>query len=303
MSEMDVLAARFEEHRAHLRAVGYRMLGSFSDADDAVQEAWLRVSRADADRVDNLGGWLTTVVSRVCLNMLRSRASRREQPLPEHPLPVHPVSVHTPDPIVSRVTGGEPENEALVADSVGLAMLVVLDTLTPAERLAFVLHDTFGVSFDEITEILGGTSAAARQLASRARKRVRSAPTPDADLTRQRRVVDAFFAAARDGDFEALLAVLDPDVVLRSDGGPGRPLATEIIRGATALARQAVTWGRLSPFVHPALINGVAGVVVAPKRQPVSIMAFVVQSGRIVAVDVLADPERLRALDLGDWAA
>jgi RNA polymerase sigma-70 factor (ECF subfamily) len=235
--------------------------------------------------------------------MLRSRASRREQPLPEHPLPEHPVSVHTPDPIVSRVTGGEPEHEALVADSVGLAMLVVLDTLTPAERLAFVLHDTFGVSFDEIAEILGGTSAAARQLASRARKRVRSAPTPDADLTRQRRVVDAFFAAARDGDFEALLAVLDPDVVLRSDGGPGRPSATEIIRGSTALARQAVSWGRLSPFAHPALINGVAGVVVAPKRQPISIMAFVVQSGRIAAVDVLADPERLRALDLGDWAA
>jgi RNA polymerase sigma-70 factor (ECF subfamily) len=303
MSEMDVLAARFEEHRAHLRAVGYRMLGSFSDADDAVQEAWLRVSRADADRVENLGGWLTTVVSRVCLNMLRSRASRREHPLPEHPLPAHPVSVHTPDPIVSRVTGGEPEHEALVADSVGLAMLVVLDTLTPAERLAFVLHDTFGVSFDEIAEILGGTSAAARQLASRARKRVRSAPTPDADPTRQRRVVDAFFAAARDGDFEALLTVLDPDVVLRSDGGPGRPLATEIIRGATALARQAVTWGRLSPFAYPALVNGVAGVVVAPKRQPVSIMAFVVQHGRIVAIDVLADPDRLRALPLGDWAA
>ena len=211
--------------------------------------------------------------------------------------------MHTPDPVVSRVTGGEPEHEALVADSVGLAMLVVLDTLTPAERLAFVLHDTFGVPFDEIAEILGGTSAAARQLASRARKRVQSAPTPDSDLALQRRAVDAFFAAARDGDFEALLAVLDPDVVLRSDGGPGRPLATEIIRGATALARQAVTWGQLSPFAHPALINGAAGVVVAPKKQPVSIMAFVVQNGRIVAVDVLADPERLRALDLGDWAA
>ncbi|MFF1878582.1 sigma-70 family RNA polymerase sigma factor [Leifsonia sp. NPDC058230] len=297
MSDIDVLAARFEEHRTRLRAVGYRMLGSFSDADDAVQEAWLRVSRSDAGAVENLGGWLTTVVSRVCLNMLRSRASRRESALPEHPVPVH-----TPDPVVSRVTGGDPEHEALVADAVGLALLVVLDTLTPAERLSFVLHDTFGVAFDEIAEILDGTAANARQLASRARKRVSSAPTPDPDLARQRQVVDAFFAAAREGDFEALIGVLAPDVVLRSDGGSGRPVATEIIRGATALARQAVTWGQLSPFAHPALVNGAAGVVVAPKKQPVSIMAFVVQNGRIAAVDVLADPERLRTLELGDWA-
>jgi RNA polymerase sigma-70 factor, ECF subfamily len=289
MDEQAWLAERFEEHRAHLRAVAYRMLGSLSEADDAVQEAWLRLSRSDTSGVENLGGWLTTVTARVCLNMLRTRTSRREQPL----------GVHVPDPIVSSAAGVNPEHEALLADSVGLALLVVLETLDPAERLAFVLHDVFAVSFDEIASIVGRSPMATRQLASRARRRVQGAATaPDTDLTRQREVVDAFYAAARVADFGALVAVLDPDVVLRSDGGVLRPSASVVIHGAEAVAAQALTFARLSPFVRPALVNGAAGVVVAPHGRPVSVMAFTVRGGRIVAIDALADPERLRRIDL-----
>jgi RNA polymerase sigma factor (sigma-70 family) len=289
VDEREWLAERFEEHRTHLRAVAYRMLGSVSEADDAVQEAWLRLSRSDAREIENLGGWLTTVVGRVCLNMLRSRRTRREDPL----------EVHVPEPIVSSEDGLDPEHEALLADSVGLALLVVLETLTPAERLAFVLHDMFAVPFDEIGAMLGRSPAAARQLASRARRRVQGeAPAPDPDLGRQREVVDAFFAAAREGDFEALVAVLDPDVVLRSDGGAARPAASHVVHGAEAVARRAMTFARLAPFVRPALVNGAAGVVVAPRGRPFSVMAFTVRNGRIVAIDGLADPDRLKELDL-----
>ncbi len=289
MDERQSLAERFEEQRPHLRAVAYRMLGSLSEADDAVQDAWLRLSDADADEIENLGGWLTTVVARICLNMLRARRSRGEEPL----------DARMPDPVVSGAGAADPEHEALVADSVGLALMVVLDALGPAERLAYVLHDTFGVPFDEIAPIVGRSPAAARQLASRARRRVRrSAPAPDVDLAGQRRVVDAFFAAARNGDLDGLVAVLAPDVVLRSDGGARRPDATVALRGAAAVAGRAVTYARLSPFARPALVNGVAGVVVAPRGEPFSVMAFTVAGGRIVAIDALADPDRLRALDL-----
>jgi RNA polymerase sigma-70 factor, ECF subfamily len=289
MAETDFLAAQFEQHRAHLRGVAYRMLGSLSEADDAVQETWLRLSRSDADEIENLGGWLTTVVARVCLNTLRSRTTRREEPL----------DVRVPDPVVSNESGLNPEHEALLADSVGLALLVVLETLTPSERLAFVLHDMFAVPFDDIGPMLDRSPTAARQLASRARRRVRgAAPVPDADLRRQRAVVDAFFAAARDGDFEALVAVLDPDVVLRSDGGELRPNVTAIVRGAREVASRAVTFAHLSPYVRPALINGAAGVVVAPRGQPFSVMGFTVTNGRIVEIDAVGDPARLRELDL-----
>jgi RNA polymerase sigma-70 factor, ECF subfamily len=291
MDDDEFLAERFEEHRPHLRAVAYRMLGSLSEADDAVQEAWLRLSRSDADAIENLGGWLTTVVARVSLNVLRSRRSRREEPLD--------VDVHVPEPIVSRADGVDPEHEALLADSVGLALLVVLETLDPAERLAFVLHDMFAVPFDEIAPMVGRTPTAARQLASRARRRVQGEATvPDADLTRQREVVDAFFAAARGGEFDALVAVLDPDVVLRADGGTLRASDTRVVRGAEQVARRALMFAGLSPYVRPALVNGVAGVVVAPHDQPFSVMAFTVVGGRIVAIDALSDPERLRELDL-----
>jgi RNA polymerase sigma factor (sigma-70 family) len=291
MDDEEFLAERFEEHRPHLRAVAYRMLGSLSEADDAVQEAWLRLSRSDADAIENLGGWLTTVVARVSLNVLRSRRSRREEPLD--------VDVHVPEPIVSRADGLDPEHEALLADSVGLALLVVLETLDPAERLAFVLHDMFAVPFDEIAPMVGRTPTAARKLASRARRRVQGEATvPDADLTRQREVVDAFFAAARGGDFDALVAVLDPDVVLRADGGTLRPSDTRVVRGAEQVARRALMFAGLSPYVRPALVNGVAGVVVAPHGQPFSVMGFTVAGGRIVAIDALSDPERLRELDL-----
>ncbi|HEV8567817.1 MAG TPA: RNA polymerase sigma factor SigJ [Actinoplanes sp.] len=289
MDEGEWLTERFEEHRTRLRAVAYRMLGSVSEADDAVQEAWLRVSRADTKSVENLAGWLTTVVARVCLNVLRTRESRRETPL----------DVHVPDPIVSPEDGGDPEHEALLADSVGLALLVVLESLTPAERLAFVLHDMFAVPFEEIAPLIERSPAAARQLASRGRRRVQGrAPAPDADLTRQRSVVDAFFAASRNGDFDALVAVLDPDVVLRSDGGLARPRLTLELHGARSVAEQAVASTRLSPFVRPALINGAAGVVVAARGRPLFVMAFTVTGGKIVAIDVLADPERLQQLDL-----
>ena len=286
MDDRDWLAEQFEEHRGHLRAVAYKMLGSLSEADDAVQESWLRLSRTDTSDVENLRAWLTTVVARVSLNVLRSRRTRREEPL----------DVRVPDPVVSRDDGTQPEHEALLADSVGLALLVVLETLGPAERLAFVLHDMFGVPFDEIAGMVDRSPAAARQLASRARRRVQgAAPVPDADLAAQRRVVDAFFAAARDGDFEALVAVLHPDVVSRGDGGPG---ASAVARGARAVAERALTFARLAPFVRPALVNGAAGVVVAPHGEPFSVMGFTVVGGKIVEIDAITDPERLRALDL-----
>jgi RNA polymerase sigma factor (sigma-70 family) len=292
MDEHDFLAEQFEENRTHLRAVAYRMLSSISEADDALQEAWLRLSRSDTSGVENLKGWLTTVVARVCLDILRSRRSRREGPL----------GVHMPEPIVSRADGLDPEREALLADSVGLALLVVLETLSPAERLAFVLHDMFGVPFEEIGPIVGRSEVAARQLASRARRRVRGAtPVPDADLRRQRAVVDAFLAAARDGDFDALVAVLDPDVVLRSDGGVLRAGLSREVRGATAVAGQALTFSRFvrSARTRPALVNGAAGVVSwSPEGQLFSVMGFTVTHGMIVEVDILADPERLRHLDL-----
>jgi len=292
MDEQRWLAERFEANRTHLRAVAYRMLGSLSEADDAVQESWLRLSRSDTHNVENLQGWLTTIVARVCLDMLRSRKSRSEELL----------GVHLPDPIVSREEGIDPEHEALLADSVGLAMLVVLERLAPAERLAFVLHDVFAVPFDEIAPIVGRSRAAARQLASRARRRVATATViPDADLNRQREVVGAFLAAAHDGDFDALVAVLDPDVVLRADRGPG-PGALTAIRGAQTVAKQALAFsGRTAPglIVRPALVNGTAGIVSwRPDGQPFSIMGFMVARGKIVEIDVLADPERLRRLNL-----
>lgn len=289
VGDRDWLTERFEEHRGRLRAVAYRMLGSVSEADDAVQDAWLRMRRADTSEVDNLGAWLTTVVARVSLNMLRSRQTRREAPL----------DVHVPDPILSPDSGADPQDQAVLADSVGLALLVVLETLTPAERLAFVLHDMFAVPFDEIAPMIDRTPDAARQLASRARRRVRGqAPAPDPDVQRQREVVDAFFAASQAGDFEALVAVLHPDVVLRSDGGRARPGMTFTLHGAQAVGGQAFASGRLSPFVRRALVNGTPGAVVAMRGQAQFVMAFTVAEGRIVAIDVLADPERLRTLDV-----
>jgi RNA polymerase sigma-70 factor (ECF subfamily) len=293
MDENEFLAKRFEEHRSHLRAVAYRMLGSLSEADDAVQEAWLRLSRSETSGVENLGGWLTTVVGRVCLDMLRSRTSRRVVPLGE------PLGTRVPEPLVSRADGIDPEHEALLADSVGLALLVVLETLSPAERLAFVLHDMFSVPFEEIAPVVGRSPTAARQLASRARRRVQGeAHVPDADLATQREVVDAFLAASRDGDFDTLLAVLDPDVVLRIDGGALRAGLSREVRGARAVAEQTLTFSRLSPFVRPALVNGAAGVVVAPRGRPFSVMGFTIRGGKIVEIDILADPARLSRLDV-----
>ncbi len=296
MEDHEWLAKRFEENRAHLRAVGYRMLGSLSEADDAVQEAWLRLSRSETSGIENLGGWLTTVVGRVCLDMLRSRRSRREGPLEE------PLGVHVPEPIVSRADGIDPEREALLADSVGLALLVVLETLSPAERLAFVLHDMFAVPFEEIAPIVGRSPTAARQLASRARRRVQgTAPVPDADLTRQREVVDAFLAAARDGDFDALLAVLDPDVVRRADIGAVRAGLSREVRGAQAVAEQALTFSKFarSARARPALVNGAAGIVSwSPDGRLFSVMGCTVRHGKIVEIDILADPTRLSQLNL-----
>ncbi|MCP2169216.1 RNA polymerase sigma factor SigJ [Goodfellowiella coeruleoviolacea] len=287
MDETTFLAQRFEENRPHLRAVAYRMLGSLSEAEDAVQDAWLRLSRADTSEVSNLGGWLTTVVARVCLDVLRSRRSRNEEP----------QGVHLPDPIVSLAGGVEPEQEALVADSVGLALLVVLDTLAPAERLAFVLHDMFAMPFDEIAPLVGRTPAAARQLASRARRRVRAgAPTPDTDPTRQRSVVNAFLAAARGGDLAAMLEVLDPDVVARADLGSA--IGTTVNRGAAAVADGAITFARLAQTARPVLVNGSAGVVATADGQLTAVLGFTISGGRIAAIDIYRDPERLRQLDL-----
>jgi RNA polymerase sigma-70 factor (ECF subfamily) len=289
MEHADWLNEQFEENRPHLRAVAYRMLGSLSDADDAVQDTWLRFSGADTSDVDNLKAWLTTVVARVSLNMLRSRQTRREDAL----------APHMPDPIIDRPGVADPEHEALLADSVGVALLVVLDTLTPPERLAFVLHDIFAVPFDEIAPIVDRTPEAARQLASRARRRVQGEPTvPDADLDRQRALVDAFMAASRDGDFDALLAVLDPDVVVRADGPlpAGRPRE---VRGAVAVATNAQTFAALGLLTRPAIVNGVAGAVALREDgTPFSVGAFTVRGGKIVAIDFLVDPERLRDLDL-----
>jgi RNA polymerase sigma-70 factor, ECF subfamily len=286
-NEQDWLAERFEANRPQLRAVAYRMLGSLSEADDAVQEAWLRLSRSDANRIENLGAWLMTVVGRVSLDMLRSRRSRGEEPL----------AGRLPDLLVDRVDGVDPEHEALLADSVGLALLVVLETLTPPERLAFVLHDIFAVPFDEIAPIVDRSPEAARQLASRARRRVRAERTvPDADLETQREVADAFLAAHRDGDFDRLLAVLDPDVVLRADFGTAG--GSQELRGAAAVAGQALAYAQLGLDIRPVLINGVAGMVGFRGGQPFSIGAVTVRNGRIVALDFLADPERLRLLDL-----
>ncbi len=296
MNEHDWLAERFEENRTHLRAVAYRVLGSLSEADDAVQETWLRLSRSDTSGVENLSGWLTTVVARVCLDMLRSRKSRREEPL----------GAHLPEPVVSREGGTDPEHEALLADSVGLALLVVLETLAPAERLAFVLHDMFAVPFDEIAPIVGRSPTAARQLASRARRRVQAtAMVPDADLTPQREIVDAFLAASREGDFDALLALLDPDVVLRTDHAALYASASRQSKGAPKLAPEvhgaaavADTFSGRARFAQPALVNGAAGAVWAPGGRPRVVFGFMVRRGKIVAIDILADPASLRQLDL-----
>jgi RNA polymerase sigma factor (sigma-70 family) len=287
MDERDWLAERFDEHRPRLRAVAYRMLGSLSEADDAVQEAWLRLSRSDADEIENLGAWLTTVVGRVSLNMLRSRRTRREDPLD---------AVRVPEPIVDRADGTNPEHEALLADSVGLALLVVLETLSPAERLAFVLHDIFAVPYEEVASIVDRSPEAARQLASRGRRRVRAENTvPDPDLSAQREVVEAFLAAARDGDFDRLVAVLDPDVVLRQDFGAA---GSREVRGAAAAAGQAMAYSRPGLVAKPALINGAAGVVAMRDSEPFSLGAFTVRHGRIVEMDWLVDAARLRELDL-----
>ncbi|MFE0103987.1 sigma-70 family RNA polymerase sigma factor [Streptomyces sp. NPDC059009] len=288
----DALAALFEENRSHLKAVAYRMLGSLSEAEDAVQEAWLKLSRADTGGVTNLGGWLTTVVSRVCLDMLRSRTSRREEPL----------DTHVPDPVVRRAAESaappvlDPEQEALLADSVGLALLVVLDTLAPAERLAFVLHDLFAMPFDEVAPIVERTPAATRQLASRARRRVRST-APEPDHARQREVVGAFLAASRGGDFDALVTLLDPDVVLRADSGALEPGGwSRLVRGAADVARQAAAFGRFAHEPRLVLINGVLGVLSLADGKPQSLMDLTVVDGRIVEINILADAERLAAL-------
>lgn len=288
MDDTEWLAERFEERRPHLRAVAYRMLGSLAEADDAVQDAWERASRAGADDVNNLSGWLTTIVARVCLNLLRARNARREDT----------AGVFVPDPIVTGDGEALPEDAALMADSVGLALQVVLDTLSPAERLAFVLHDIFDLPFEEIGPMLGRSTQATRQLASRARRRVRGSEIPAAepDLARQREVVSAFFAAGRAGDFDALIAVLHPDVVLRADFGPGRPGRSTVIRGAAAVARQAQLGAGPALKVLPALVNGAAGVVIAGRGRPVAVMAFAISDGKIIEIDSIGDPERVERL-------
>jgi RNA polymerase sigma-70 factor (ECF subfamily) len=287
MDQQEWLARQFEDHRPHLRAVAYRMLGSLSEADDAVQDSWLRLSRADTSEVENLRGWLTTVVARVALNMLRARNTRREQPL----------DVRVPDPIIDPTEGSNPEHEVLLADSVGLALLVVLETLSPAERLAFVLHDMFAVPFEEIAPIMERSPGATRQLASRARRRVRgAAAVPDADLMAQWEAVEAFLAAAREGDFDALVAVLDPDIVLRADGGLSG--LSQHIRGAETVASQALLWSRIDLTMRRALINGAAGIVAFRRGRPFSIAAVTVKNGKIAEIDFLADPDRIAQLDL-----
>jgi len=287
MNERDYLAERFEAHRTHLRAVAYRMLGSLGDVDDAVQEAWLRLSRVDATGIDNLGGWLTTVVARVCLDMLRSRQTRREEPF----------TPDAPEPVATGTSGSTPEQEALLADSVGLALLVVLDRLSPAERLAFVLHDMFSVPFEEIAPIVGRSEEATRQLASRARRRVRGgAAGPDPDLVRQREVVDAFLAALRAGDFEGLLAVLDPDLVVRTDLAP--PGAQAEVRGAAVWAKGAIAYGHMARLVRPALVNGAVGLVIAQRGRLSRALTFKIVNGKITEIEVIGDPARLGDFDV-----
>jgi RNA polymerase sigma-70 factor (ECF subfamily) len=279
MDEHEVLAERFDAHRTRLRAVAYQTLGSASDADDAVQEAWLRLSRTDPGNIENLGGWLTTVVARVCLNML---ASRRDEP----------VGVQLPESVISDADGIDPEQEALLADSIGPALLVILHTLAPAERLAFILHDIFAVPFDDIAAVVGRSPAAARQLASRARRRVQGvAPVPSSDLTGQRAITDAFLNAARNGDFDALLEALDPDVVVRSNG-------TEAVCGAAAVAGRAFPFTRIAQVILPALINGAVGVVTAADRRPVTLVGFTITGAKIVAIDLIDDPRRIAEADL-----
>ena len=293
MERDEYLAGEFEEHRDHLKAVAYRMLGSVPEAEDAVQESWLRLHRSDDKAIENLGGWLTTVVARVSLDMLRARRARRDDFFEEG---------HLPEPLVTRQGELDPEHEALLADSIGLALLIVLETLTPAERLAFVLHDMFSVPFSEIATIVGRSPEASRQLASRARRRVRgSAPVPDPDLRRQREVVDAWLAAARDGRFEDLVALLDPDVVLRVDSGA--KIAPMTVRGAEEVAKHAVTNAPLASLAMPALVNGVAGFVVVRDGAPISVAALTVADGRVVELDILVDPERLAKLELSDFGA
>jgi RNA polymerase sigma-70 factor (ECF subfamily) len=288
MTERDWQVEQFEEHRSHLHAVAYRMLGSMSEADDALQEAWLRLSRSDTNAVDNIGGWLTTVVGRVCLDVLRTRRARREDY----------IGTWLPEPVVLPDGAPGPEQEALIADSVGLALFVVLETLTPPERLAFVLHDMFAVPFDEIAPIIDKSPDAARQLASRARRRVQgAAPDADADLPHQREIVDAFLAASRNGDFEALVAVLDPDVVFRVDAGASSPLARAPITGAAAVAEQILARGtRFAPHARPAIVNGAAGVVVGSGTRPMAVAGFAVSHDRIVAIDLIIDPDKLSGL-------
>jgi RNA polymerase sigma-70 factor (ECF subfamily) len=289
-TDQDLLAQRFEAHRPHLRAVAYRMLGSVAEAEDAVQETWLRLSRVDAGEIENLRAWLTTVVGRVCLNQLRSRRTRREASL----------EPYVADPVVSAPDGSDPESEALLADSVGLALLAVLETLTPAERVAFVLHDVFAVPFDDIAAVVGRSPAATRQLASRGRRRARGAPIPDTGLEGQWAVVDAFLAASRDGDFERLLAVLDPDVVLRADGGEARPQLGQVVHGAEVVASNALLFRHLAGSATRTLVNGVpGGVAWRPDGRPFAVLAFTVRRGRIASIEVLADPDRLARLDLG----
>jgi RNA polymerase sigma factor (sigma-70 family) len=280
MDELDVLAERFESHRPRLRAVAYRTLGSAGEADDAVQETWLRLSRSDPGRIENLGGWLTTVVARVCLNMLQARRDE-------------PVGMHLPETVVSDADGIDPETQALLADSIGPALLVILHTLAPAERLAFVLHDMFAVPFDDIAPIVGRSPAAARQLASRARRRIQgAAPDLGTDLTRQRAIADAFLAAARSGDFDALLEALDPDVVVRSNG------AEISVRGAAAVAARAVTGLRSAQVSLPALINGAVGIIQAAEGRPISLIAFTITGAKIVAIDLIDNPGRIAEADL-----
>ncbi|SDN95645.1 sigma-70 family RNA polymerase sigma factor [Actinacidiphila guanduensis] len=287
--DVESLAARFEEHRGHLRAVGYRMLGSVSEAEDAVQEAWLRLDRTGAEGIGNLGGWLTTVTARICLSMLRARGQRREEPL----------EIHVPDPLLTAPAATGPEEQAVLADAVGLALLVVLDTLGPAERVAFVLHDMFGVPFDDIAPVVGRSPSAARQLASRARRRVQESGTePDRDAARQRAAVDAFLAAARGGDFEALMAVLDPDVVLRADAGTRGLGSSRVVRGSGEVARQAMLFRTLAETVtaRRVLVGGTEGLLGVAGGTPVSVMSFTIRDGRITTITILADPDRLAAL-------
>ncbi|MBF6327850.1 sigma-70 family RNA polymerase sigma factor [Nocardia transvalensis] len=292
MNELEFLADRFENHRDHLRAVAYRMLGSLTEADDAVQEAWLRLAGTGADDIDNLGGWLTTVVGRVCLDMLRSRRTRHEEPLEPH---------HLPDPVITRDSEANPEQQVLLADSIGMALLVVLESLSPAQRLAFVLHDMFALPFEQIAPIVDRTPQTAKKLASQARRRIQGeVPVPDTDLPRQRRVVDAFLAAARDGDFDALLTILDPDVVLRADAGAALPGGMRVLRGAADVAGQAETFQRMALrcTTHPVLVNGISGLVNTADGALVSIMSFTVVDNRIAEIDILSDPDRLSRLDL-----